>query len=86
MLMAQQMLNATRQPVDLEPLCLEAHIYAGLAMLQEGRLDEARSELQKAVFLDPSTYPSVARAGRAKRCRSGCATSAAAGSSSPCAR
>ncbi len=37
-----------------EPLCVEARIYLGLAMLQEGRLEEARSELQKALFLEPT--------------------------------
>ncbi len=37
-----------------EPLCVEARIYLGLAALQEGKLDESRSELQKALFLEPT--------------------------------
>ena len=37
-----------------EPLCVEARIYLGLATLQEGKLEEAKSELQKALFLEPT--------------------------------
>jgi chemotaxis protein methyltransferase CheR len=37
-----------------EPLCVEARIYLGLAMLQEGKLSDARAELQKALFLEPT--------------------------------
>jgi chemotaxis protein methyltransferase CheR len=37
-----------------EPLCVEARIYLGLAALQENKLEEARSELQKALFLEPT--------------------------------
>jgi chemotaxis protein methyltransferase CheR len=37
-----------------EPLCVEARIYLGLAALQEGKLEEARSELQKGLFLEPT--------------------------------
>ncbi|MFZ5468355.1 MAG: CheR family methyltransferase [Myxococcota bacterium] len=37
----------------LEPLCVEARIFSGLAALQVGALEEARSELSKALFLEP---------------------------------
>jgi chemotaxis protein methyltransferase CheR len=37
-----------------EPLCVEARIYLGLAALQENKLEESRSELQKALFLEPT--------------------------------
>jgi chemotaxis protein methyltransferase CheR len=37
-----------------EPLCVEARIYLGIATLQEGKLEEAKNELQKALFLEPT--------------------------------
>lgn len=37
-----------------EPLCVEARLFAGLAAMQAGRPGEARSELARALFLEPS--------------------------------
>jgi chemotaxis protein methyltransferase CheR len=33
---------------------MEAHLYLGVAALQAGRLDEARVELGRALFLEPA--------------------------------
>jgi len=40
--------------VSREPLCVEARIFGGVAALQNGNLEEARSELKKALFLEPT--------------------------------
>jgi len=37
-----------------EPLCVEARRFAGLAAMQAGRTAEARSELARALFLEPT--------------------------------
>ncbi len=37
-----------------EPLCVEAHVFCALASLQAGKTDEARAELNKALFLEPT--------------------------------
>lgn len=37
-----------------EPLCVEARVFGGVAALQAGKLDEARAELGKALFLEPT--------------------------------
>jgi chemotaxis protein methyltransferase CheR len=37
-----------------EPLCVEARVFSGVASLQRGRLADARSELSKALFLEPT--------------------------------
>ncbi|QRK07004.1 tetratricopeptide repeat protein [Archangium violaceum] len=46
--------EAFAQAINREPLCVEARVFGGLAALQAGELDEARSELGKALFLEPS--------------------------------
>ncbi|MGQ0506927.1 MAG: CheR family methyltransferase [Myxococcaceae bacterium] len=42
------------QVLAREPLCVEARIFGGVAALQAGMLPESRSELSKALFLEPS--------------------------------
>jgi len=42
------------QAVVQEPLCVEARVFGGVAALQAGRLEEARAELGKALFLEPT--------------------------------
>ncbi len=42
------------QALQREPLCVEARVFGGVAALQEGNLQEARSELGKALFLEPT--------------------------------
>ncbi|MBX7097637.1 MAG: tetratricopeptide repeat protein, partial [Myxococcaceae bacterium] len=37
-----------------EPLCVEARLYLGVAALQEGAAQEARAELKRALFLEPT--------------------------------
>lgn len=37
-----------------EPLCVEAHLYGGMAMIQGGKSEGARQELTKALFLEPT--------------------------------
>ncbi|QRN93363.1 tetratricopeptide repeat protein [Archangium violaceum] len=46
--------EAFAQAINREPLCVEARVFGGLAALQAGELAEARSELGKALFLEPS--------------------------------
>ncbi|PTL85364.1 protein-glutamate O-methyltransferase [Vitiosangium sp. GDMCC 1.1324] len=46
--------EAFGQAINREPLCVEARVFGGLAALQAGELSEARSELGKALFLEPS--------------------------------
>ncbi|MCP3100330.1 tetratricopeptide repeat protein [Myxococcus sp. K15C18031901] len=42
------------QAIQREPLCVEARVFGGVAALQAGELKEARSELGKALFLEPT--------------------------------
>jgi chemotaxis protein methyltransferase CheR len=42
------------QVLSREPLCVEARIFGGVAALQAGALEDARSELSKALFLEPT--------------------------------
>ncbi|NOK09775.1 CheR family methyltransferase [Corallococcus exercitus] len=42
------------QALQREPLCVEARIFGGVAAMQAGSLAEARSELAKALFLEPT--------------------------------
>ncbi|WP_342381707.1 tetratricopeptide repeat protein [Myxococcus stipitatus] len=42
------------QAILREPLCVEARVFGGVAALQAGELKEARSELGKALFLEPT--------------------------------
>ena len=37
-----------------EPLCVEARVFGGVAALQGSQLEDARSELSKALFLEPT--------------------------------
>jgi chemotaxis protein methyltransferase CheR len=37
-----------------EPLCVEVRLYTALAALQGGQLEDARHELQRALFLEPT--------------------------------
>lgn len=37
-----------------EPLCVEARIFGGVAQLQAGKLKEAKAELSKGLFLEPT--------------------------------
>ncbi|HEX5745658.1 MAG TPA: CheR family methyltransferase [Archangium sp.] len=46
--------DAFAQAINREPLCVEARVFGGLAELQAGELAEARAELGKALFLEPS--------------------------------
>ncbi|MCP3137887.1 CheR family methyltransferase [Pyxidicoccus xibeiensis] len=46
--------EAFAQAIQREPLCVEARIFGGVAALQAGNLKEARSELSKALFLEPT--------------------------------
>ncbi|MGE6758834.1 CheR family methyltransferase [Corallococcus interemptor] len=42
------------QALQREPLCVEARVFGGVAAMQAGSLAEARSELAKALFLEPT--------------------------------
>lgn len=46
--------EAFAQAIQREPLCVEARVFGGVAALQAGELSEARSELGKALFLEPT--------------------------------
>ncbi|MBF5044100.1 tetratricopeptide repeat protein [Aggregicoccus sp. 17bor-14] len=46
--------EAFSQALQREPLCVEARVFGGVAALQGGELVEARSELAKALFLEPT--------------------------------
>lgn len=46
--------EAFAQAIQREPLCVEARVFGGVAALQAGELSEARSELSKALFLEPT--------------------------------
>lgn len=37
-----------------EPLCVEARVYLAIAALQSGQLEDARIELTRALFLEPT--------------------------------
>jgi chemotaxis protein methyltransferase CheR len=37
-----------------EPLCVEARVYSALAGMQAGQLDDAKIELTRALFLEPT--------------------------------
>lgn len=38
----------------LEPLCVEVYVYGAVAALQAGHVDDARKQLDRAVFLEPT--------------------------------
>ncbi|RKH64220.1 protein-glutamate O-methyltransferase [Corallococcus aberystwythensis] len=42
------------QALQREPLCVEARVFGGVAAMQAGSFPEARSELAKALFLEPT--------------------------------
>jgi chemotaxis protein methyltransferase CheR len=46
--------EAFAQAINREPLCVEARVFGGMAALQAGELAEARAELGKALFLEPT--------------------------------
>ncbi|MBJ6762404.1 tetratricopeptide repeat protein [Myxococcaceae bacterium JPH2] len=46
--------EAFGQALQREPLCVEARVFGGVAAMQAGNLGEARSELSKALFLEPT--------------------------------
>ncbi|MFL5345456.1 MAG: CheR family methyltransferase [Hyalangium sp.] len=46
--------EAFAQALAREPLCVEARVFGGVAALQAGQLAEARAELSKALFLEPT--------------------------------
>jgi chemotaxis protein methyltransferase CheR len=46
--------DAFAQALTREPLCVEARVFGGVAALQAGQLAEARAELSKALFLEPT--------------------------------
>ena len=45
---------AFAQALGREPLCVEARVFGAMAALQESKLEDARAELQKALFLEPT--------------------------------
>jgi chemotaxis protein methyltransferase CheR len=46
--------DAFAQALQREPLCVEARVFGAMAALQESKLEDARAELQKALFLEPT--------------------------------
>jgi chemotaxis protein methyltransferase CheR len=46
--------GAFAQALQQEPLCVEARVFGAMAALQESKLQDARAELQKALFLEPT--------------------------------
>ena len=46
--------EAFAQAINREPLCVEARVFGGMAALQAGEFTEARAELGKALFLEPT--------------------------------
>jgi chemotaxis protein methyltransferase CheR len=46
--------DAYQQALSREPLCVEARLYTALAAMQGGQLDEAKLELTRALFLEPT--------------------------------
>lgn len=51
---ADEARDCFNRALSAEPLCVEAHVYLALACIQENRFDEARSELTKVLFLEPT--------------------------------
>jgi chemotaxis protein methyltransferase CheR len=45
---------AFAQAISREPLCVEARVFGAMAALQESKLEDARAELQRALFLEPT--------------------------------
>lgn len=52
--MPEQARDAFTAALACEPLCVEARVFGGVAALQVGDLREARAELTKALFLEPT--------------------------------
>ncbi|MDH3457972.1 MAG: protein kinase [Gemmatimonadota bacterium] len=48
--------KASERALELDPALPEAHSSAGLVLLQQGKLDQARAEFETAMRLDPSLY------------------------------
>jgi chemotaxis protein methyltransferase CheR len=46
--------DAYQVALSREPLCVEARLYTALAAMQVGQLDEAKLELTRALFLEPT--------------------------------
>jgi len=46
--------SAFATALQREPLCVEARVFGAMAALQESKLEDARAELQKALFLEPT--------------------------------
>ena len=57
-------LRASRQLIGLDPNDAEAHYFAGLAMLERGRADDAIGNLQRATALAPHRADYWAHAAR----------------------
>jgi len=51
---ANESREAFDRAISRQPLCVEARIFRGVAALQAGLLEEAHSELKKALFLEPT--------------------------------
>ncbi|HZH03662.1 MAG TPA: CheR family methyltransferase, partial [Myxococcaceae bacterium] len=51
---ADEARSAYDQALAHEPLCVEARLYGGMAAMQSGAFHEARSELSRALFLEPT--------------------------------
>lgn len=43
-----------QEVMNREPLCVEARVYAAMALMQVYRFNDARAELNKAMFLEPT--------------------------------
>jgi chemotaxis protein methyltransferase CheR len=50
----QQARDTFGRVLSTEPLCVEARVYGALAALQAGQLGDARAEVSKALFLEPT--------------------------------
>jgi chemotaxis protein methyltransferase CheR len=50
----QQARDTFARVLNKEPLCVEARIYGSMAALQAGQLPDARAEVGKALFLEPT--------------------------------
>lgn len=46
--------SAFATALQREPLCVEARVFGAMAALQESKLQDAKAELQKALFLEPT--------------------------------
>lgn len=51
---AEKAREAFDRALAREPLCVEARVYGGIAAMQAGQLEEAKAELGKALFLEPT--------------------------------